>query len=416
MAAEDTTTTATATKKPAAGDGKPAVEEDEDPKPVPDMALAQDLYLLELAQSKPEEVPDVAEVKARVLATIKAEKAEPLYTSVCVEKLGWPVDVALQAELKASNEAELAGIEEQLRVATESSGDMEVLDALIAREKFYARIGNKTAALAAADEILAKPKISTGKKIDAVMDKVRLGLFFRDPEATKENLEKAKKLVEDGGDWDRRNRLKVYEALALITARSLKKASELLLDCIATFTCVELATYNQFIFYAVITNLLYLERTKLKKKLVDGPEVIGVLRDLPALGRLLNALYDCDYRAFFHALVEVTPDLVRDRYTAPHVRILVRELRVLVYSQFLESYKSVRLASMAESFGVSVEFLDKELSRFIASGRLSAKIDKVGGVVETSRPDTKNAQYQEVVKEGDLLLNRLSKLARMVDF
>jgi len=82
----------------------------------------------------------------------------------------------------------------------------------------------------------------------------------------------------------------------------------------------------------------------------------------------------------------------------------------------------------------------RELSRFIASGRLSAKIDKVkerilswtgtvvrtccfacachqvGGVVETNRPDKKNAQYQEVIKQGDILLNRLSKLARIVDF
>lgn len=48
-----------------------------------------------------------------------------------------------------------------------------------------------------------------------------------------------------GGDWDRRNRLKVYEAMSLITARNLKKAAELLLDCIATFTCVELTGYNQ---------------------------------------------------------------------------------------------------------------------------------------------------------------------------
>lgn len=48
------------------------------------------------------------------------------------------------------------------------------------------------------------------------------------------------------------------------------QASELLLDCIATFTCTELASYNQFIFYAVVTNILHLERTKLKKKLVDG--------------------------------------------------------------------------------------------------------------------------------------------------
>lgn len=29
------------------------------------------------------------------------------------------------------------------------------------------------------------------------MDKVRVGLFFRDLEVTKENLEKAKKLIED---------------------------------------------------------------------------------------------------------------------------------------------------------------------------------------------------------------------------
>jgi 26S proteasome regulatory subunit N7 len=40
----------------------------------------------------------------------------------------------------------------------------------------------------------------------------------------------------------------------------------------------------------------------------------------------------------------------------------------------------------------------------------------VGGVVETNRPDKKNAQYKQVIKDGDLLLNRLSKLARIVDF
>ncbi len=250
-------------------------------------------------------------------------------------------------------------------------------------------------------QILGKPKISTGKKIDAIMDKVRLGLFFRDAEATKENLEKAKKLIEDvsmyvwavglgdgglpaspslsqsvrqaschhhlylftrsiritanapprhaqGGDWDRRNRLKVYEALALIGQRNVKKAAELLLDCIATFTCTELASYNQFIFYAVVTNILHLERTQMKKKLVDGarappgsvpsvpwqaaaslasmhtdrplvhtqttgPEVVAVLREAPVLGKLLTSLYDCDYKGFFQALVDITPDLTRDR-------------------------------------------------------------------------------------------------------
>ena len=36
----------------------------------------------------------------------------------------------------------------------------------------------------------------------------------------------------------------------------------------------------------------------------------------------------------------------------------------------------------------------RELARFIAQGRLHCKIDKVGGIVETTRPDSKNWQYQ----------------------
>ncbi len=49
-----------------------------------------------------------------------------------------------------------------------------------------------------------------------------------------------------------------------------------------------------------------------------------------------------------------------------------------VHLQFLDSYKSVTLESMATAFGVSVDFIDYELVDFIVAGRLPAKIDKVG--------------------------------------
>lgn len=54
-------------------------------------------------------------------------------------------------------------------------------------------------------------------------------------------------------------------------------------------------------------------------------------------------------------------------------------------TQFLESYKSVTMKSMAEAFSVSEDFLDREISNFIVAGRLHAKIDKVTGVIETNR-------------------------------
>ena len=71
-----------------------------------------------------------------------------------------------------------------------------------------------------------------------------------------------------------------------------------------------------------------------------------------------------------------------------HAVYVLRECRILAYAQFLEA-RSVMLGSMAESFGMSLDLLDKELSHFISTGRINAKIDKVENVVETSRPDRK---------------------------
>jgi 26S proteasome regulatory subunit N7 len=60
----------------------------------------------------------------------------------------------------------------------------------------------------------------------------------------------------------------------------------------------------------------------------------------------------------------------------------------------MESYKTVRLNNMAEAFGVSIDFIDRELSELIASRRLACKIDKVEGIVETDRIDERNNLYK----------------------
>uniref|UniRef100_UPI00397F2F11 PCI domain-containing protein n=1 Tax=Salmonella sp. s54925 TaxID=3159674 RepID=UPI00397F2F11 len=117
----------------------------------------------------------------------------------------------------------------------------------------------------------------------------------------------------------------------------------------------------------------------------------------------------------FLSLGKVEQKMKQDRYFHSHYRYYVREMRILGYSQLLESYRSLTLQYMANAFGVSEAFIDRELSRFIAAGRLNCKIDKVRGVVETNRPDHKNWQYQSVIKQGDLLLNRIQKLSRIIN-
>lgn len=102
-------------------------------------------------------------------------------------------------------------------------------------------------------------------------------------------------------------------------------------------------------------------------------------------------------------------------------------MRVRAYAQMLQSYRSLSLDSMASSFGVSVEFIDKyggmfsdlfhicrELCRFIAAGRLNCIIDKVAGIVLTSPPDSRNTEFTTMLKTGDALLNKIQKLSRVI--
>ena len=470
----------------------------------PDMGLAQSIHKLTMvAGSSPlldatgAAAADIspAELTRDVMAQVGGSEVEnpSLYRHLAAS-LGWTESAGGAAEghlsesdlsaMEDRHGAKLAELEGKVEEAAENAGDMEVLDARFDVARFAAKSLTKEAALDAYDKVLALPKLSSGKSIDALMESARVALFHGDLRKTSEIVEKAAKLAEAGGDWDRRNRLKVYSAMSKLLIRDVKGAAALLVDCIATFSCTELCSYTDFVVYTMVSNILHLPRTEIKKKIIDGPEILSVAKDIPVVvsisdericgffnrsvrlrfstacgslrpsssfrpsgllhlrkkrscvvsplsndaaillfetvpnrsqSRLVNALYDCDYKAYLHAMVGIHPILLADRYLQPHSGYIMRELHVLGYKQFLDSYKSVTLESMATSFGVGPEYLDLQLSRFIAAGRLTAKIDKFGGVVETNRPDLKNAQYKEMIQKGDLLLNRIQKLSRVVD-
>jgi len=70
---------------------------------------------------------------------------------------------------------------------------------------------------------------------------------------------------------------------------------------------------------------------------------------------------------------------------------------------------------MASEFGVSVDFIDRELAELIGARRLPCKIDKVVGIIETDPSDERNKLYKGTLKKGDHLLNQIQKLSRAID-
>mmetsp|Transcript_223 Transcript_223/g.728 ORF Transcript_223/g.728 Transcript_223/m.728 type:complete len:398 (-) Transcript_223:98-1291(-) len=374
------------------------------------LELAQKRFLYRTTEL---EGVDRAALKVEILSEITKNEQSHLYKFICTE-LGWEQDATLLQSMLDSNAKHLAEVEEKIKDAEENLGESEVREALLAKANFLANIGDKEAAFAAFEATEGKT-VAMGQKMDLMFSILRMQIFFNEWHGVKASIDKTKRLFEEGGDWERKNRLKVYESLYLMSTRNFKQAADLFLESIATFTTYELFTYNNSIFYTVLTSMISLDRVSLKKKVVDAPEILTVIDQIPNLADFLNSFYSCDYKKFFQSFADISEQIRGDMYLNPHFKYYVREIRVLAYAQFLESYKSVTIQSMADSFGVSIPFLDSELSNFIVAGRLNAKIDTVEGVVETNRPDAKNSLYQQAIKQGDMLLNNIQKLSKVID-
>lgn len=380
-------------------------------KPVPNMALADELFTL----STPKLAAEHSQAKVRLLEGIKRDSMAPLYLwlhSHPIYEQVVPWDDALYTEIAARSDEERDAVDKKLAEAEELNGEHDVLTALRERAELLAKIGDRDKALEAYQTAIERTA-TTGTKIDLTHGIVRLALFFSDWPLVKKNVAQAKTLVEEGGDWDRRNRFKVYNGIMQLYQREFAQASELLLDSMSTFSSTELLPYESLIKYAVIAGSISLSRVDMKNRIIDSPEVIAVLpsnKKLASIETFVNGLNLCDYAGFFKSLAQVEQDhLITSRILSPHCHYYVREMRRRAYAQILESYRALGLKSMADAFDVTTDFLDADLSRFIAEKKLNCVIDRVNGIIETNRPDDKNKQYQDLIKQGDMLLNKLQK-------
>lgn len=382
-----------------------AVDENSLPA-IPDLKLASAIHQLQS--------PDLGHLHATAAdllnSSIDKLSMAPLYAYIHndlhLPKVG-SFDESRYAEMRKTNDAKLAEFDDRYKKCEEEEGDMELLTVLREKAEYLASICDNEKAKEA--YIVVFGKTATSSKIDVLFARLRLSLFFKEDALTSTLLDECADLIEKGGDWDRRNRYKAYRGIYELSIRHFSAASDVLLETISTFSSTELCSYASIIQYAIVAGLISLPRTSIKTKIIDAPEVLSMRSEMEELESCVNSLYLSDYRSFFVALAGVQQVLLEDRYMSAHAHYYVRELRIKAYSQLLQSYSSLSITSMASSFGVSVEWLDNDLAKFIRQGRIHAVIDRVGGIVESRKADGSSRMYESVIAEGDKLLNKLQK-------
>lgn len=264
-------------------------------------------------------------------------------------------------------------------------------------------------------ELLTKAA-NPNRKLSVYFEIMQITLSRLEIKSIREDIEKCKTLVQEGGDWEMKNKLKVYEGLYMILIRNYKEASDLLTSSIATFTCEDLIDFKMFVFYCVLSSLVSQDRKTLKQQ-INNPEIQSVVRELPHLKPYMDSYYKCNYKQFMESFCEIGDMLKKDHYFGFKKNYInyIKHMRLQAYKQFLESYKSVTIKSMAENFGVSEEFIDKEMFYFISNGKLKCSINKVDGIIESKKGTKHLEEYNNLIRQGDHLLNRMQKLGRVLD-
>ncbi|PPQ83542.1 hypothetical protein CVT25_006941 [Psilocybe cyanescens] len=272
-----------------------------------------------------------------------------------------PLDKALLAEMEAANAAELQMLDERLPEAEKQEGESEISDALKARVNYLTRIRDKQLAL--------KKTPGLGSRIDITLTIVRIGFFFNDNKIITSNMADAEKRRLGLAQPPQSVPGHAPHLDLPVPARRRAPPRRL-----STFTASELMSFNDFVALTVIAGALHLGRVDLDKR------------------QPLNKHTSCPHAR------------------SPHKH----EMRVRAYAQLLESYECLTLESLSAAFGVSVGFVDADLSHFISLSRLACKIDKAHSLVRSTRPSLKNAQYEVLVKRGDVQLGGVQRLSKVV--
>ena len=224
---------------------------------MPNLELAQLKFLITLE-------PNDKQSREKLLQEIKANNMTPLYLE-CVKDGQLSMDDALLQTMRTANDEKLKELDAKIDENEKAFGDSDIRESYLAKTQYLCSIVDREQSLTWLRKTYEKTA-TLGHRLDLIFYQLRLGLFYMDQDLVERNLDKAKTLVDEGGDWDRRNRMKVYQGLRAMSIRDFKSAADLFLDTVATFTSYELMDYPMFVTYTVICCLLALERPKLREK------------------------------------------------------------------------------------------------------------------------------------------------------
>ena len=146
--------------------------------------------------------------------------------------------------------------DDKIEDCKKNHGEIEVRDTMIDKAEF---LSFELRDYPEAEKVFREAYKMTGgasKKMEILFEILLMNIEKEDTELCRKDIDTCHKLVDEGADWDKKNKLKIFEGVYCMMIRDFKKAADLFVNSIATFTAVELMSMKEFVFYTVVLGLL----------------------------------------------------------------------------------------------------------------------------------------------------------------
>lgn len=220
--------------------------------------------------------------------------------------------------------------------------EIEPAEYMFEKAKIYIENNKKNDALNELKLVITRTR-SFNLKMDAVFEVLHVGIKNKDLILLREYLDLCHKLLKDGGDWEKRNKLKVYEGLYSILTKDFKEAGKLFLDALMTFTNYELFSYKDFVFYTSLCNIITVDRKTLKTRIIENSDVVACIKEIPHLEAFMDQFYNGNYIEFFQTFAKIIERIKDDFFMSKYYKHFIREMRIKTYSQYLRIYYLFRI-------------------------------------------------------------------------
>ncbi|XP_053997960.1 26S proteasome non-ATPase regulatory subunit 6-like [Hylaeus anthracinus] len=380
------------------------------------MLLTKPWFKLTLAEYRGDE-----NLRNEFLAIITRKNMSKYYEVAC-RKFDWIIDEDLLETMRLANEVTW----QKLESPDASNVEDPVKRNWREKMEFFCEIGDLDRATDVASMIYEDETNSSSTRIEAAFGLFRISYLRYNFRSMGKIIEDITSLMEgscvSGSNWCCRNKLKVYEAVYCLATRNFARATLLLLDCIPTFESYELLPFKEVVEYTILSGMMSLSRSDFDDRFNNnGLLQQALLTESLGYKEYFCSLYDCRYKQFLKNLAWIESELKANPLLHCHYRYYVREMRLRAYSQLLQAYRTINLDRMATEFGVTEEYIEQEVARFVANGRLHCKIDNVAKTIVTvsaigcdrnRAPDAtcdRGLTYQNMIKRGVIMAYRMFK-------